>query len=155
MLSTTADHALRAVLFLGAHRDAPVVSADEIAHAIGAPSNYLSKTLNALTKAGITASTPGRYGGFSLAVPAHRLTVHDVVKVFDSPDGSPHCLLGTTMQSGTAMCRAQTLGGDRRRPRDGSPRDDHRRPPRSLLGPSLGLGRRPHGGRRAAAERRV
>ena len=94
MLSTTADHALRAVLFLGAKRDDAVVSSDEIAHAIGAPPNYLSKTLNALTKAGITASTPGRYGGFSLAVPAHRLTVHDVVKVFDSPDGSPHCLLG-------------------------------------------------------------
>jgi Rrf2 family protein len=94
MLSTTADHALRAVLFLGAQRDAPVVSADEIARAIGAPSNYLSKTLNALTKAGITASTPGRYGGFSLAVPVHRLTVHDIVKVFDAPDGSSHCLLG-------------------------------------------------------------
>lgn len=94
MLSTTADHALRAVLFLGAPRDTPVVSADEIARAIGSPPNYLSKTLNALTKAGITTSTPGRYGGFSLAVPAHRLTVHDVVRVFDSPDSSPHCLLG-------------------------------------------------------------
>ena len=76
------------------NRDRTVVPADEIADAIGAPRNYLSKTLNALTKAGLTASTPGRYGGFSLAVPVHRITLHDVVKVFDSPEFAPHCLLG-------------------------------------------------------------
>lgn len=106
MLSTTADHALRAVLFLGARHDVPSATADEIASAIGAPRNYLSKTLNVLTKAGITRSSAGRYGGFSLAVPPHRLTVHDVVKVFDSPESSPRCLLGARPCNPSQPCSA-------------------------------------------------
>src|SRR4051812_35723432 len=46
MLSTTADYALRAALFLGRHYGSRVVPADEIADAIGAPRGDVSKTLN-------------------------------------------------------------------------------------------------------------
>jgi Rrf2 family protein len=94
VLSTTADHALRAVLFLGAQPRGSLTSAEEIARSIGAPANYLSKTLHVLAKAGILLSAPGRYGGFSLAMAPTRLTLAQVVRQFDGASGSSRCMLG-------------------------------------------------------------
>ena len=94
MLSTTADHALRAVLYLAQRPKGLVTSAGEIADAIGAPRNYLSKTLHALTRAGVTTSVPGRGGGFALAVPSQRLTLAQLIGVFDDAAAPRRCLLG-------------------------------------------------------------
>jgi len=94
VLSTTADHALRAVLYLAQRPSGQVVSAPEIADAIGAPRNYLSKTLHALTRAGVTSSVSGRGGGFGLAIPAHRLTLAELISVFDDAAMPRRCLLG-------------------------------------------------------------
>lgn len=106
MLSVTADHALRAVLFLGRENADRPRPAEEIARAIGAPANYLSKTLNALARAGILASSSGRQGGFSLAVPPHRLTLERVVAVFDRPSTPGRCLLGNRRCDRTDPCAA-------------------------------------------------
>jgi Rrf2 family protein len=94
VLSTTADHALRAVLYLAQQPRDSVTPAVEIAAAIGAPRNYLSKTLYALTRAGVTASVPGRGGGFTLIVPPHRLTLASLIRVFQEATSSRRCLLG-------------------------------------------------------------
>ena len=84
MLSVTADHALRAILALaGAPGRAPV-RANMIADAIGAPRNYLSKTLNLLAKAGVIASGRGPAGGFALAVAPESITVADIVDALPS-----------------------------------------------------------------------
>ena len=104
MLSTTADHALRAVLFLARRPGNAVTSAADVADAIGAPRNYLSKTLNALTRAGVTVSVPGRHGGFALAVPPHRLTLHRLITVFDDTSASGRCLLGDRPCRGDQAC---------------------------------------------------
>ncbi len=93
MLSATADHALRAVLVLARHHGARAVRADEIADAIGAPHNYLAKTLHALTKAGLLTSARGPLGGFALAVAPEALTVARVVDLFERPDRGARCLL--------------------------------------------------------------
>jgi Rrf2 family protein len=94
VFSTTADHALRAVLFLAQQPGDSIASAVEIADAIGAPRNYLSKTLHTLTRAGLTTSVAGRGGGFALAVPPHRLTLARLISVFDTAEAPSHCLLG-------------------------------------------------------------
>lgn len=106
MLSATADHALRAVLFLAQQPEGRVTSADDIADAIGAPRNYLSKTLNTLTKAGITTSAPGRRGGFTLAVTPGELTLHRLVNVFDVEPTLRRCLLGNRPCSPEHPCAA-------------------------------------------------
>lgn len=106
MLSTTADHALRAVLYLAGQPAGRVTSADDVAEAIGAPRNYLSKTLNVLTKAGVTASVPGRRGGFFLAVAPNRLTLDRLVGLFDATKASPRCLLGNRRCSPDQPCAA-------------------------------------------------
>lgn len=104
MLSATADHALRAVLFLAQRRG--VMSADDIADAIGAPRNYLSKTLNALTKAGVTSSVAGRRGGFSLAIAADKLTIHAIVALFEDTRSSGRCVLQNRPCATDSTCAA-------------------------------------------------
>ncbi|HEX8906653.1 MAG TPA: Rrf2 family transcriptional regulator, partial [Longimicrobiaceae bacterium] len=70
MLSKTAEYALRALLVLARRgaRGGAAVRAEEIADAVGAPRNYMSKTLHALAKQGFVASARGPLGGFTLAV---------------------------------------------------------------------------------------
>lgn len=92
MWSATAEYAVRAVLAL-AQADAPK-NADTIARAIGAPPNYMAKTLNALAREGILKSTRGPTGGFTLAIPPAELTLDRVIGVFHEPRASARCLLG-------------------------------------------------------------
>lgn len=106
MISRTAEHALRAVLFLARHTETGPVPVEVIAEALGAPRNYLSKTLHQLAKRHLVASQRGPNGGFQLAVPADRLTVMDVVEAFDEPRSGAICLLGGRPCSQEAPCAA-------------------------------------------------
>jgi Rrf2 family protein len=107
MLSRTEEHAVRAIVVLATQYGKRAVSADEIASIIGAPRNYLSKTLNALARHGILTGVRGPGGGFSLAVAPDVLTVADVVKVFaDSNPAGARCLLRDAACDPTHPCSA-------------------------------------------------
>ena len=83
MVSRTSQHALRAVLYLARRWSEGPVPVDTIAAALGAPRNYLSKTLHQLAKQGLVHGTRGPHGGFVLAVPASELSVAQVVASFE------------------------------------------------------------------------
>jgi len=94
VLSQTSDYALRAVLVLAREYDRRSLRADEIARATGAPPNYLSKTLNALAKAGVLKSARGPQGGFSLAIPPESLSLARVIDCFETRKPHTQCILG-------------------------------------------------------------
>lgn len=106
MLSITADHALRAVLLLARIPADHAMRADTVAEVIGAPRNYLAKTLNALAKAGIVRSARGPFGGFSLAIPPTELTVAQVTQIFDERPRTGICLLGKRPCDAANPCAA-------------------------------------------------
>lgn len=106
MLSTTADYALRATLLLGANYGGPPLSADEIASAIGAPQNYLAKTLNALAKAGVVTSSRGPTGGFTLGIAPAALSLAHIIDLFDEPKPHTRCLLGNRPCNRATPCAA-------------------------------------------------
>src|SRR5947209_13115329 len=108
MLSITADYALRAVLLLGASNGRCPLSADEVARAIGAPANYLAKTLNASAKAGIVRSTRGPHGGFTLAVSPTDLSLARIVDLFEDRKPGGRCLLGKGSCDPSAPCTAHS-----------------------------------------------
>lgn len=85
MLSRTAEYALRAIVVLARQYGQPPVSNDEIAAILGAPRNYLSKTMNTLSRSGIVTSIRGPGGGFSLAIAPEMLTIGDIADVFTEP----------------------------------------------------------------------
>ncbi|MBR9988328.1 MAG: Rrf2 family transcriptional regulator [Gemmatimonadetes bacterium] len=106
MLSQTAEYALRAALFLARAQNRRPVTADVIARALGAPPNYMSKTLNVLAKAGILTGMRGPTGGFMLVRDPETLTVAEVVGTFDEPAQRPICLLGGRPCNADRPCQA-------------------------------------------------
>jgi Rrf2 family protein len=107
MLSRTADYAVRAVVLLARHHGERLVSADEIASMLGAPRNYMSKTLNALVRHGVLTSMRGPGGGFALAIPPDVLTVAAVIDVFaDTRPVVARCLLEDRPCNLDAPCSA-------------------------------------------------
>lgn len=104
-IGTTAQNALRAVLYLaGNAREAPV-RVDQIAGALDLPRNYLSKTLHALVRAGVLKSGRGPRGGFQLAEPPGRLPLARVIAPF-RPVGEQRCLMGRPDCGGPHPCAA-------------------------------------------------
>lgn len=106
MLSQTSEHAIRALLFLAQRPAGEAVPATRIATALGAPANYLAKTLNALARTGMVASTRGPFGGFRLARPADRITLAEVDDSFGELRPAATCLLGGRPCDACAPCRA-------------------------------------------------
>lgn len=106
MVSQTAEHALRAVLYLARQPRGALVSAEAMADHLEAPRNYLSKTLNVLAKQGLLASARGPAGGFRLVADPSTLTIAEVVRVFDSARGEMVCLLEGRRCPGSERCAA-------------------------------------------------
>lgn len=93
LLPRTTEYALRAALHLADEHPLSVPGAT-LAAALGAPANYLSKTLGQLVRAGVLASTRGPTGGFRLVDPPERISLDRIVSVF-STHARGQCLLGT------------------------------------------------------------
>ncbi len=107
MLSLTAEYAVRAVIVLARHHGVRAVSAEEIAVILGAPRNYLAKTLNALVRAGVLASARGPGGGFTLIVSPSELTVAAVADVFaEARPARARCLLSDGPCNALRPCAA-------------------------------------------------
>jgi Rrf2 family iron-sulfur cluster assembly transcriptional regulator len=104
-LNSTAQSALRAVLFIADHASDGPVRVDDIAAALRCPRNYLSKTLHTLTRAGVLRSARGPKGGFQLADRPDRLTLARVVGPFE-PAGERRCLVGRPECGGSHPCQA-------------------------------------------------
>jgi Rrf2 family protein len=65
--------------------------ASALAEYHGVPGPYLAKSLQALARAGLVASVPGRGGGYRLGRPAERITLLDVVEAVDGADPFFRC----------------------------------------------------------------
>jgi Rrf2 family nitric oxide-sensitive transcriptional repressor len=78
-LTLYTDYSLRALLYLGMHRDR-LVPAAEIAQAYQVSEHHLAKVAKALVKAGFVRASRGRAGGLSLAVEPASLSVGEVVR---------------------------------------------------------------------------
>jgi Rrf2 family iron-sulfur cluster assembly transcriptional regulator len=95
MLSRTADHALRALLFLARQEGFGPVTVDRIADNLGAPRNYLGKTLHSLAVRGLVEGVRGPAGGYRLGSPPDRILVSDLLEALDETrNGRGICLLG-------------------------------------------------------------
>lgn len=103
MFSSTAEYALRAVVQLATNADS-ALTAQSIAKVTKVPAGYLSKIMQDLARARIVHSQRGPNGGFTLAVPAERLTVLDVVNAVDPIRRIVECPLGLP-EHGKNLCR--------------------------------------------------
>jgi Rrf2 family protein len=106
LLSRTAEHALRAALYL-ARRGHAYVPAGEVAAALGTPPNYTAKTLRQLARKGLLRSVRGPRGGFALSVEPRELPVARLLDAVDDVVQRPAvCLLGDHPCDPTRPCGA-------------------------------------------------
>lgn len=100
-ITRSTEYALRAVVQLAEDPGRPLSTA-ALARRSGLPAGYLSKVLQALARAGVVRSTPGRSGGFTLARPASELAVLDVVNAVSPIERIRSCPLGNPRH--TTLC---------------------------------------------------
>jgi Rrf2 family protein len=84
MISLTAEHALRAVVYLAGHPGA-CATVDCIARHAGIPAGSLAKVMQQLHRGGLVSSQRGPNGGFALARPAELLSFLEVITAVDGP----------------------------------------------------------------------
>lgn len=102
MLSQTVEYALRSVVQLASIAPDTSTTA-ELAVVTQVPPAYLAKVLQALVRAGIVASQRGASGGVSLARPAEKLTILDIVNATDPIQRIKTCPLQLASH-GTKLC---------------------------------------------------
>lgn len=108
VLSKTGDYALRALLVLARRGVGRPLPAEALAAAIGAPANYMGKTLHALARAGLVRGTRGPSGGFALTVEPDTITLARIADLFGEPPATRRCLLGNGPCNPAAPCAAHS-----------------------------------------------
>jgi Rrf2 family transcriptional regulator, iron-sulfur cluster assembly transcription factor len=98
---------LRAALYLAHRRSAGLISAGEVAAALGTPPNYTAKTLRQLVRKGLLRSKRGPHGGFALGMAPSELSVAQLADALDDVVERPAvCLLGDRPCDGAHPCGA-------------------------------------------------
>lgn len=91
-LTRAADYAVRVMVHLASAPDSERQSLPELAQAADAPESFLSKVLQALTRAGLITSRRGQAGGFAISPEGVRATMREVVEAIDGPMRLNICL---------------------------------------------------------------
>jgi Rrf2 family protein len=101
-LNKSARYALYAALDMALADPRPVTVSGVATH-YSVPPTALAKVLQQLVRAGLAAGSRGVGGGYRLARPASKLSVLDIVTLFDPPQPPGRC----GMQAGTRACCAR------------------------------------------------
>jgi Rrf2 family nitric oxide-sensitive transcriptional repressor len=89
-INTFTDYAFR-VLIQAALKYPALVTIDEVATSYGISRNHLIKVINELARAGFLQTQRGRGGGFTLARPANRIKVSEVLKFGEEGQALVEC----------------------------------------------------------------
>ncbi len=82
-LTRAADYAVRVMIHLAMLEQGERVSLPAMVMATSAPLSFLSKVLQALTRAGLIASRRGPAGGFEISAQGRHASMRDVIEAMD------------------------------------------------------------------------
>ncbi len=91
-VSTKGRYALRLLADLAAHCDCGCIALKDIAARQSISKKYLEQIVPLLNNAGLLRTSRGFQGGYSLAVPADRITVGDVLRITEGSLAPIPCL---------------------------------------------------------------
>ncbi|MBE2283472.1 MAG: Rrf2 family transcriptional regulator [Prosthecobacter sp.] len=97
-LSKKAEYALRALVAMGREPEGANFSIQDLSRSEHIPLKFLEQILLALKNGGLLRSKRGVGGGYQLVTRPHRITLGEVVALFDGPfdplPGAEHAALG-------------------------------------------------------------
>jgi Rrf2 family protein len=82
-LTSRSEYAMLALVFLGRQKTEGLVSVNDIARAQNIPAKFLEQIMLGLKRAKYVRSAKGRRGGYQLAKSADKITLAEVVRLFD------------------------------------------------------------------------
>ncbi len=82
-LTSRSEYALLALVYLNRHNTEGYVSVETIATAQGIPPKFLEQILLALKRSKYLRSSKGQHGGYHLAKPANKITLAEIIRLFD------------------------------------------------------------------------
>lgn len=84
LITRNTDYAVRALCYI-AEQKQEVISADQLVKSLEIPRPFLRKILQTLNKEGLLNSSKGKGGGFTLIISPEKITLTDVMKIFQGP----------------------------------------------------------------------
>lgn len=84
LITRNTDYAVRALCCI-AEQKQKVISADQLVKSLKMPRPFLRKILQTLNKEGLLNSSKGKGGGFTLTISPEKITLTDVMKIFQGP----------------------------------------------------------------------
>ncbi len=107
-LTRFSDYALRVLMYVHAAGDR-LVTIEEIAVSYGISKPHLMKVVSALTRAGYLAAVRGRSGGVTLARPAEKIRLGDVVRDTEPDLALVECLGSDSQCAINECCRLPNI----------------------------------------------
>ena len=84
LITRNSDYAVRALCCI-AEQKQEVISAEQLIKSLEMPRPFLRKILQTLNKEGLLNSSKGKGGGFTLAISPEKISLIDVMKIFQGP----------------------------------------------------------------------
>jgi Rrf2 family protein len=91
LITRDTDYALRSICFMAKNKNR-IISVSELVKALKIPRPFLRKVLQTLNRKGILYSYKGLGGGFKLALPAKKIFLINLMKIFQGPFRLNECL---------------------------------------------------------------
>jgi len=108
-LTRAADYAVRVMIHLATPAVEGRISLPELARATGAPVSFLSKVMQALSRAGMISSRRGQAGGFRISLRGRGASMSEVIEAIDGPISLNVCLKSARSCRRKASCPAHPV----------------------------------------------
>ena len=93
-LNSTSQYAIRILSYIARKQDEHILSAHELSETLNIPYKFLTKIMTKLVKAEFVESTRGRDGGFRLKDDSEKISIDDILNLFNDSIKEEQCLLG-------------------------------------------------------------
>jgi Rrf2 family protein len=108
-LTRAADYAVRVMIHLAGPPAEGRISLPELAAAADAPESFLSKVLQALSRAGLISSRRGQSGGFEISQRGREASMLEVIEAIDGPICLNVCLVSGRSCHRKGQCPAHPV----------------------------------------------
>ncbi len=108
-LTMTGEYAVRAMMHLACLPKGTVARIPDISRKWDIPENFLRKIIAKLTKGGLLLSHRGAGGGVSLAKPARKIALLEVIELVEGPMALNKCLINPRPCSRTGSCTVHVV----------------------------------------------
>ena len=108
-LTRAADYGVRVMIHLAGPPTQERISLPALAEAADAPESFLSKVLQALSRAGLISSRRGQSGGFQISPQGRTASMRTVIEAVDGPICLNVCLVSGKSCRRKARCPAHPV----------------------------------------------